>query len=89
MICPVLLHEICSVHGGSPSRAPVDEVMALTTSYRDRYQAWSAKYYYAWCRRPGRQTQNVLINQNSSTPLAGAGTFFIDESAPFERPGAY
>jgi transposase len=37
----------------SHRRAPVDEVMALTTTYRARHQGWSAKHYYAWYRRAG------------------------------------
>jgi transposase len=39
----------------SHRRAPVDEVMALTTAYRARHQGWSAKHYYAWYRRAGGQ----------------------------------
>ena len=37
----------------SHRRAPVDEVMAMTTSYRTRHEGWSAKHYYAWYRRAG------------------------------------
>jgi hypothetical protein len=37
----------------SHRRAPVDEVMALTTTYRARHLGWSAKHYYAWYRRAG------------------------------------
>jgi transposase len=37
----------------SHRRAPVDEVMALTTSYRARHLGWTAKHYYAWYRRAG------------------------------------
>ena len=35
----------------SHRRAPVDEVMALTSAYRARHQGWSAKHYYTWYRR--------------------------------------
>lgn len=37
----------------SHRRAPVDEVMALTATYRARHVGWSAKHYYAWYRRTG------------------------------------
>lgn len=37
----------------SHRRAPVDEVMALTTSYRARHMGWTAKHYYAWYKRAG------------------------------------
>lgn len=37
----------------SHRRAPVDEVMALTTTYQARHEGWSAKHYYAWYRRAG------------------------------------
>ncbi len=39
------------LHQLSHRRAPVDEVMALTNSYRQRHQGWSAKHYFAWYRR--------------------------------------
>lgn len=39
----------------SHRRAPVDEVMALTNSYRQRHQGWSAKHYFAWYRRADGQ----------------------------------
>ncbi|MGH8134380.1 MAG: helix-turn-helix domain-containing protein [Steroidobacteraceae bacterium] len=54
----------------SHRRAPVDEVMALTSSYRARHEGWSAKHYYAWYRRAGgarsytwvkRQLQKVQL----------------------------
>jgi transposase len=54
----------------SHRRAPVDEVMALTTTYRARHVGWSAKHYYAWYRRAGgkrgytwvkRQLQKVQL----------------------------
>ena len=41
------------LHQLSHRRAPVDEVMALTNSYRQRHQGWSAKHYSAWYRRAG------------------------------------
>ena len=37
----------------SHRRAPVDEVMRVTTSYRARHEGWSAKHYYAWYQRAG------------------------------------
>lgn len=39
----------------SHRRAPVDEVMGLTSAYRARHQGWSAKHYYTWYRRAGGQ----------------------------------
>lgn len=37
----------------SHRKAPVDEVVALTASYRRRYVGWSAKHFYAWYRKDG------------------------------------
>ena len=37
----------------SHRKAPVDEVMALTASYRSRHLGWSAKHFYAWYRKDG------------------------------------
>ena len=37
----------------SHRRAPVDEVMALTTGYQERHEGWSAKHYHSWYRRAG------------------------------------
>ena len=37
----------------SHRKAPVDEVMALTGSYRSRHLGWSAKHFYAWYRKDG------------------------------------
>ena len=37
----------------SHRRAPVDEVMRLTETYRGRHQGWSAKHFYAWYRKDG------------------------------------
>ncbi len=37
----------------SHRKAPVDEVMALTASYRSRHVGWSAKHFYAWYRKDG------------------------------------
>lgn len=37
----------------SQRRAPVDEVLRLTESYRSRHEGWSAKHCYAWYRRDG------------------------------------
>ncbi len=41
------------LHQLSHRRAPVDEVLALTNSYRQRHQGWSAKHYFVWYRRAG------------------------------------
>jgi transposase len=37
----------------SHRRAPVDEVMRLSETYRKRHLGWSAKHFYAWYRRDG------------------------------------
>ncbi len=37
----------------SHRRAPVDEVLALVTEYRQRYRGWRVKHYYSWYRREG------------------------------------
>jgi len=39
--------------GVSHLRAPVDEVLAVQDLYRDRYDGWSVKHFYAWYRREG------------------------------------
>ena len=48
--------EACGLEGlidrrleqASHKRAPVDEVLRLTQSYRRRHEGWSAKHFYAW-----------------------------------------
>ena len=35
----------------SQRRAPVDEVLAVTTLYRGRYEGWNVKHFYAWYRQ--------------------------------------
>ena len=35
----------------SHRRAPVDEVLRLTTQYRQRHSGWNAKHFYAWYRK--------------------------------------
>lgn len=37
----------------SHRRAPVDEVLRVTESYRRRHEGWSAKHFYAWYRKDG------------------------------------
>lgn len=37
----------------SHRRAPVDEVLRVTDTYRQRHAGWSAKHFYAWYRRDG------------------------------------
>lgn len=37
----------------SQRRAPVDEVLRVTESYRRRHEGWSAKHFYAWYRKDG------------------------------------
>ncbi|MFN2365895.1 MAG: ISNCY family transposase [Desulfurivibrionaceae bacterium] len=37
----------------SPRRAPLDEVMALVESYRQRHQGWNARHFYTWYKRDG------------------------------------
>jgi transposase len=47
----------------SHRRAPVDEVMALTTGYRARHGGWSAKHYYAWYRRAGGRRSYTWVKR--------------------------
>ena len=35
----------------SSRRAPVDEVMALTSQYKSRYRGWNVKHFYSWYKR--------------------------------------
>lgn len=37
----------------SNRRAPVDEVMALTTQYQQRHHGWNVKHFHSWYRRNG------------------------------------
>lgn len=37
----------------SHKKAPVDEVLRVTETYRQRHEGWSAKHFYAWYRRDG------------------------------------
>ena len=37
----------------SNRRAPVDEVMALTTEYQQRHHGWNVKHFHSWYRRNG------------------------------------
>ena len=37
----------------SSRRAPVDEVMELTSQYKSRYKAWNVKHFYSFYRRDG------------------------------------
>jgi transposase len=37
----------------SARKAPVDEVMSMIDRYKDRYNGWTAKHYFAWYRREG------------------------------------
>jgi transposase len=54
----------------SHRRAPVDEVMRVTTAYRARHMGWSAKHYYAWYRRAGgRRSYTWVKRQLQKTQL--------------------
>ena len=37
----------------SNRRAPVDEVMALTTQYQTRHSGWNVKHFHGWYKREG------------------------------------
>jgi transposase len=37
----------------SHKRAPIDEVMRMTETYRQRHEGWNVKHFYAWYRRDG------------------------------------
>jgi len=51
----------------SHRRAPVDEVMALTSAYRARHRGWSAKHYYAWYRRSGGKRSYTWVKRQLQT----------------------
>jgi len=37
----------------SNRRAPADEVLALTESYRQRYRGWNVRHFHSWYRKDG------------------------------------
>ena len=37
----------------SNRRAPVDEVMALTTQYQTQHSGWNVKHFHSWYKREG------------------------------------
>ena len=47
----------------SHRRAPVDEVMAITTRYRQRHLGWSAKHFFSWYRRDGGTRSYTWVKQ--------------------------
>jgi transposase len=53
----------------SHRRAPTDEVIALTESYRKRYLGWNCKHFYSWYRRDGGKRSYTWVK----TQLQAAG----------------
>jgi transposase len=48
----------------SARKAPVDEVMTLVDRYKDRYNGWTAKHFYAWyCREGGSRSYSWVKNK--------------------------
>jgi transposase len=45
----------------SHRRAPVDEVLRLTSTYQARYAGWNVKHFYAWYRRDGGGRSYVWV----------------------------
>ena len=52
----------------SNRRAPVDEVMALTTLYQTRHSDWNVKHFHGWYRREGgaRSYHRIPLCRQSS-----------------------
>jgi hypothetical protein len=62
----------------SHRRAPVDEVMALTESYKTRFSDWNVKHFHAWYRREGGSrsyswVKNALQSRGLVKKAAGKG----------------
>jgi len=47
----------------SRRRAAVDEVLAVTQSYRRRHLGWNAKHFYAWYQRAGGQRSYTWVKR--------------------------
>ncbi len=45
----------------SSRRVPVDEVIALTDKYKERYKGWNAKHFYSWYQRDGGQRSYTWV----------------------------
>lgn len=60
----------------SHRRAPVDEVMALTDLYNNRYRGFTAKHFYSWYRRnhTGTRSYTWVKNTLQSKGLVPKGT---------------
>lgn len=79
----------------SHRRAPVDEVMALSTSYRARHEGWSAKHYYAWYRRAGGQRSYTWVKRQlqkaqlvMKAPKRGAASGYALRPRPSDQTKA-
>lgn len=42
-------------------RAPVDEVMAVTQEYQNKYRGWNVKHFYSWYKRDGGQRSYTWV----------------------------
>ena len=45
----------------SHRRAPVDEVLKLTDSYRQRFSGWNGKHFYSWYKREGGERSYTWV----------------------------
>lgn len=51
------------LHQVSHRRAPVDEVIALTTDYRDRHEGWNGRHFYSHYQRAGGTRSYSFVKQ--------------------------
>ena len=47
----------------SKRRAPVDEVMALTTQYQTRHIGWNVKHFHGWYKQAGGQRSYTWVKR--------------------------
>ena len=47
----------------SKRRAPVDEVMALTTQYQTRHSGWNVKHFHGWYKQAGGQRSYTWVKR--------------------------
>jgi len=48
-------------------RAPVDEVLSVVDSYRDRRRGWNVKHYYSWYRKDGGLRSYTWVKKTLQT----------------------
>jgi transposase len=58
----------------SSRRAPVDEVVELTSHYKSRHRGWNVKHYYSWYKRDnGMRSYSWVKKELQSAGLAPRG----------------